>query len=232
MVIYLAHAFFCLHKILISSSSSSSSFFIYLRIFLPLLLTQKNNTICDYDGCNKPGRKFCTVCRTPYCSRECQKSAWKSHKVVCQQKAAGELSANDLARPCVVVSPSDVEANYGDSEHVVWTLNMNGGASSMGKGRSVVMIPYMGKIIVKVQGPIFGGGHLLIYPEGKVFLLGGISDTKEPGRSIRRFCESLGPLPYPGQSPHPATAKVFLHAVTVTDGIKVFLDKPAPFQRW
>ena len=41
--------------------------------------------VCNY--CCQPSTKKCAVCRTSYCSQECQTKDWATHKVVCKQFA-------------------------------------------------------------------------------------------------------------------------------------------------
>lgn len=41
--------------------------------------------ICARPFCNKGGLNRCSIClRQPYCSGECQKIDWKSHKIICK----------------------------------------------------------------------------------------------------------------------------------------------------
>ncbi|KAF2119637.1 hypothetical protein BDV96DRAFT_486694 [Lophiotrema nucula] len=48
---------------------------------------------CSKAGSEAPNLKICAKCKsTLYCSRECQKADWKSHKKVCSQQAAGGSS--------------------------------------------------------------------------------------------------------------------------------------------
>jgi hypothetical protein len=40
---------------------------------------------CALPGCVKAGINRCSIClREPYCSGECQKGDWKSHKLICK----------------------------------------------------------------------------------------------------------------------------------------------------
>ena len=42
--------------------------------------------VCENKECSKPGNLRCSRCKTAgYCSAECQKKAWKQHKVSCKQ---------------------------------------------------------------------------------------------------------------------------------------------------
>ena len=52
--------------------------------------------ICD-SCAKKIGTKRCSTCKTSYCSRECQLTAWPSHKTVCSAKKAqsAALSVQD-----------------------------------------------------------------------------------------------------------------------------------------
>jgi len=206
----------------------------YLYVPCPDMATEtrlKNHTTCDNAGCGKPGTKICSKCRTPYCSRECQTEAWKTHKRSCQAKASGELSAADLARPSVVISPDSRDPAF-KGMHTM-SLSMQGGKQTFGREKSMGMIAYQGMIVVKVQGPVMGGhGHFMIYDERRSFTLAGIPTDTEPGLTLHTFLRSIPGLPYPGQSPHPATVKVFLHAATVEEGLRIFLDRPAAFQKW
>ena len=56
-------------------------------------IKQANALRCVNPGCPRhPAydrkQQFCTVCRAPYCSRNCQKAHWLEHKLRCEAAAA------------------------------------------------------------------------------------------------------------------------------------------------
>ena len=56
-------------------------------------IKQANPLMCVNPGCPRhPAydrkQQFCTVCRAPYCSRNCQKAHWPEHKLRCKAAAA------------------------------------------------------------------------------------------------------------------------------------------------
>ena len=56
-------------------------------------IKQANALMCVNPGCPRhPAydrkQQFCTVCRAPYCSRNCQKAHWPEHKLRCKAAAA------------------------------------------------------------------------------------------------------------------------------------------------
>ncbi|RFU27387.1 hypothetical protein B7463_g8953, partial [Scytalidium lignicola] len=62
---------------------------------------------CFAPSCNKPGTLLCTGCTTPasrYCSQECQKREWKTHKKIC---AAAQKFNCFLIRALVAPSVTD-----------------------------------------------------------------------------------------------------------------------------
>mmetsp|Transcript_9713 Transcript_9713/g.27221 ORF Transcript_9713/g.27221 Transcript_9713/m.27221 type:complete len:203 (-) Transcript_9713:640-1248(-) len=68
-----------------------------------------NNTVSlerPCDGCRmRPGPHKCVQCHSSwYCSKECQKVAWREHKRVCKEKVEDALSAS-----AIVGSPNDNE---------------------------------------------------------------------------------------------------------------------------
>mmetsp|Transcript_68992 Transcript_68992/g.127129 ORF Transcript_68992/g.127129 Transcript_68992/m.127129 type:complete len:345 (-) Transcript_68992:82-1116(-) len=56
-------------------------------------------SVCGADGCKEPGTKFCSRCgKEAYCSAECQRKAWRSHKLVCQRADTKENEISELLK--------------------------------------------------------------------------------------------------------------------------------------
>lgn len=55
--------------------------------------------LCAVHGCDKTGTKMCSRCgKEAYCSAECQRRAWKAHKLVCQKADSLESDASEFLR--------------------------------------------------------------------------------------------------------------------------------------
>lgn len=56
-------------------------------------------TYCGVDGCENVGKQKCSICLyRKYCSRDCQKKDWKTHKLHCRppvQREESEISVAD-----------------------------------------------------------------------------------------------------------------------------------------
>ncbi len=63
----------------LSSSTKASSTESKLPVKSP---KSDQQPLCNY--CGQPSHKKCAVCRTSYCSQECQTQDWSTHKVVCR----------------------------------------------------------------------------------------------------------------------------------------------------
>ena len=63
------------------------------RLFEEAMGQGKRRYICDRVGCEKrAGKLMCANCaRARYCSRACQRTAWKLHKEACRQMVSGLL---------------------------------------------------------------------------------------------------------------------------------------------
>ena len=46
-------------------------------------MSEMDSSVCSVPGCVEGGRGRCSVCRTWYCSLECQTRDWASHKQTC-----------------------------------------------------------------------------------------------------------------------------------------------------
>lgn len=188
--------------------------------------------VCSNPGCGAAGGKQCLVCRTPYCSKECQHADWKTHKKVCAQRAAGAASVGE--RPSVLVDPKTVSRQMtgdGPAEEKRFFNMSIGGKTTTGKlGKDTLRYdPNRPEYIIKVQGGMFGGSTpLMIYDQERSFQLSVDPDTS-PGLEIARYMGSHRSVP---GSPYPGSVKVFLHARTEAGGLRVFLDKLAPWQGW
>ena len=76
-------------------------------------MQKANPLICINPGCPRhPAydrkQQFCTVCRAPYCSRNCQKAHWPEHKLCC--KAAAARTEQALKKLQATVGPEGVAA--------------------------------------------------------------------------------------------------------------------------
>jgi MYND finger len=81
--------------------------------------------MCSVSLCTKPGKLLCTGCTRPqsrYCSKECQKSDWKSHKLSCAGaqksncfliRASASSSRPDEPTSADYIEPLNLE-KYGD----------------------------------------------------------------------------------------------------------------------
>jgi hypothetical protein len=85
-----------------------------------------------------------------------------------------------------------------------------------------------GEFIVKVQGGLYGTSPLLIYDREKSFQLT-IDNKTGPGLQVANFTATHRTVP---GSPYLASVKSFLYARTESKGVRVFIDKLAPWQTW
>lgn len=54
---------------------------------------------CGNEECTQPGTKFCSRCgKEAYCSADCQRKAWRVHKLVCQKAQTPESVVAELLR--------------------------------------------------------------------------------------------------------------------------------------
>ncbi|XP_068709889.1 tudor domain-containing 6-like isoform X2 [Montipora foliosa] len=61
---------------------------------------------CNF--CGQLGLKWCSVCKIPYCSRECQKHDWPKHKLICLQQASAERKmTNSGTSALLTTTPGD-----------------------------------------------------------------------------------------------------------------------------
>jgi hypothetical protein len=68
--------------------------------------------------------KRCTCCRSvPYCSRDCQKLAWKTHKPACRTVQPGETPPVHNNRTTMSMNYMDFQRLSGGS-HLLWTSAM------------------------------------------------------------------------------------------------------------
>jgi len=50
---------------------------------------------CGHDGCEQRGKSLCAACaEVTYCSKDCQKAAWPTHKLVCKKAALVQETAS------------------------------------------------------------------------------------------------------------------------------------------
>ena len=50
---------------------------------------------CGHDGCEQKGKNLCSACaEVTYCSKDCQKAAWPTHKLVCKKAALVQANAS------------------------------------------------------------------------------------------------------------------------------------------
>lgn len=55
-------------------------------------LLRRKTSVCDRPGCNELGLKHCSSCRdASYCSVQCQKDDWKTHKKKCSKRMPDKL---------------------------------------------------------------------------------------------------------------------------------------------
>ncbi|KAJ3414398.1 hypothetical protein HDV05_006672, partial [Chytridiales sp. JEL 0842] len=112
-----------------------------------LLKACSNNT--DTDICGNEGTKYCTRClRARYCSVECQKNHWKSHKAQCSEALLADVKVTNFSDD---FAPEDAifmsRVNYEKDDTVV-----------VGSVRSI-----------KIQVPDLSGEPLMVYDRKRSF---------------------------------------------------------------
>jgi len=201
---------------------------------------------CDNPGCTKNGTKKCSKCRTPYCSRECQVASWNNgHKDVCESRARGEHpnvnGPTTSNRESVLLDPkARIPGPWGEQESRL-TISVDGRTRTFKPGKDRVMYRDH-EFIVKVQGPVGpnpGCGILMIYDEKRTFTMD-VDGQSGPGKRVFAFTKSLekpnaspAVLAQMGFHPElPPELKCYLYARTEENGLRIFIDKLAPWQKW
>ena len=83
---------------------------------------------------------------------------------------------------------------------------------------------------MKMQGHMTPNCLFMVYDQHRRCIINFKADT-EPGKIVYKFLKD-NPSPYPLQSPYHALQKSFLYAKTEVDGLRVYVDKFAPWQGW
>ena len=205
---------------------------------------------CGHPDCSNPGDLRCSICRTGYCSKTCQKDDWKAHKTVCQQRAglsgctsssarekAAKGDSSTKASPStslptsdrysVMVTSADHQKEMAKMPSQICTSYHTG---QMYNGLSKTIFYKEGEFIIKVQGSPTGGlAPKLVYDKERSFTIYLAVDS-ESSRRIHAFCKQFA-RPYPSL-PYSGDVKIYLYAKTEGAGLRVFLDKFAPLQSW
>lgn len=191
------------------------------------------NSNCDNPNCPKISTsiKACTVCRTPYCSKDCQKEDWKAHKKICASRAngtsdegGGEEVADDSSRKSITLDFSKRSSDLSSSQFII---SAQGGPMMFSKKTKDTLTYQKGEFIVKCQG---NSMDIMIYNKERTFTRNiGPSHCPNDYNEIRKFAETKV---YHPESHHPPFAKWFCYARTTGLGLKLYLDKQAPWQNW
>lgn len=106
-----------------------------------------------------------------------------------------------------------------------------GHATVMGKTKNAGNLTYRpGEFVIKVQGPLDGGGNMMVYDEKRTFRLS-LDLRESPGKFIANLTKKFS-NPYPGNSTMTASMKAFVYARIENGGLRVFIDRLAPWQSW
>ena len=106
-------------------------------------------------------------------------------------------------------------------------IPLQGGPSVTTKSSKDTLTYQKGDFIVKCQGNMM---DILIYNKERSFMHNiGPQNCPDEFNEIRMFAETKV---YHPESFHPPFAKFFCYARTTSVGLKLFLDKQAPWQNW
>ena len=210
----------------------------YLHIIETVHSTKASTLSAQNSNCANPdcksgsisSIKACSVCRTPYCSKDCQKADWKKHKKVCASRASGTSStgvADDPSRESVTLDFSKKSDLYSLCGKNGALMSTQGVPMITKKNEKDTLVYQQGDFIVKCQGNTM---DILIYNKERSFTHNiGPSNSPNEFNQIKKFAESKV---YHPESYHPSFAKFFCYARTTSVGLKLFLDKQAPWQNW
>ncbi len=113
---------------------------------------------CCNEGCPVHATLRCTGCRgASYCSSDCQKKAWRTHKAHCgtpEQRQERQAKAAAIGPPKDEAPSVLVSINKGlpkELGHVMIGLSLRGGPSRMQNGEMPLNINVAGRFLVKVQ---------------------------------------------------------------------------------
>ena len=152
----------------------------------------------------------------------------KKHKKVCASRANGASSvgvADDPNRESVTLDFSKRGGDYGADFGAL--MSTQGVPTITMANAKDTLIYQPGDFIVKCQG---NSADILIYNKERSFTHN-IGPTTSPNEynQIKKFAESKVRHP---ESYHPPFAKFFCFARTTNVGLKLYLDKQAPWQNW
>ena len=125
-----------------------------------------------------------------------------------------------------------ITAEYGKNDMNIMLTPRGGGATKrfdQGRNQITDLVLREGEFPVKVQGGMFGTSDFIIYEIERTLSLT-IPRISEVGKIITDFVSKY-PKPY-RESPHTASQKCYLSATTESGGLRVFVDKFAPWQTW
>jgi hypothetical protein len=156
------------------------------------------------------------------------------HKVACKAIAATECaSLGD--RHSALLDPADDSSRQamgfakGEKLHTA-IFSSQGIPSSRSQQSGKDRVKHIeGEFIVKIQGGLDGNTTFMVYNEQRSFTL----DAPQVGEGlkIKKYLQQF-PTPYPNLSSYHASVKCFLFARTEVGGVRLFLDKIAPWQTW
>lgn len=99
-----------------SSSSGTGGVLLQLQqLALDVLAQLPTHKMCANHNCVQMGclsekelcEKRCSACKTAYCSKECSRAHWKTHKPLCKRLTAAAAAAPDTAAATVPAEPAE-----------------------------------------------------------------------------------------------------------------------------
>ena len=196
--------------------------------FAQIAAASRSQGACGHCGKAK-ARNRCERCGLVfYCSRECQKSAWKEHKLVCKS-AKDKLEGGDIVTADVTIAPPGVEGMF------FTTMNLNAPMSRSDSRADSPMIAGQtttsradGEVsIVKVQVAMDPHTPMLVYDRKK-----NINFQLHPGNASADGCERIFNLIR--RKGEAGGRKGYLNCEVQAEGTKVLLhvDQLLPLQNW
>jgi len=202
--------------------------FITTSDFAKITADSRSQGACGHCGEANAKKRCERCCVVFYCSRECQKSAWKNHKLVCKS-TNDKLEEGHIVTADVTIAPPGMEGMFFKSMNLNAPLSrsVNGAASSKIAGQTTMSRADGEVSIVKVQVAMDPRTPMMVYDRKK-----NIEFMLHPGNSSANGCERIFNLiRTKGEA---GGRKGYFNCEVQAGGTKVLLhvDKLLPLQNW